>query len=163
MAYTSWSVVFGEQPSAAKWNILGTNDAYFDTSITTLNGLIGSVGTDTVLNNIPYQSNTSNSVRDSVLIQHGYGVIVAGAAASFTETVTFPTAYDSIPIVICCAGGDDTAGSTTLGAGGNEDQSFHVRPISVTSTNFVANGRALANWAASTTQFYHWISIGVNT
>lgn len=29
MAYTAWSVVFGEQPSAAKWNILGTNDAGF--------------------------------------------------------------------------------------------------------------------------------------
>lgn len=30
MAYQSWSVVFGEQPSAAKWNILGTNDASFN-------------------------------------------------------------------------------------------------------------------------------------
>lgn len=30
MAYVSWSVVFGEQPSAAKWNILGTNDASFN-------------------------------------------------------------------------------------------------------------------------------------
>lgn len=29
MAYTFWSVVFGEQPSASKWNILGTNDAGF--------------------------------------------------------------------------------------------------------------------------------------
>lgn len=29
MAYTSWSVVSGEQPSAAKWNQLGTNDAGF--------------------------------------------------------------------------------------------------------------------------------------
>lgn len=29
MAYASWSVVFGEQPSQAKWNILGTNDAHF--------------------------------------------------------------------------------------------------------------------------------------
>lgn len=29
MAYSNWSVVFGEQPSAAKWNILGTNDAHF--------------------------------------------------------------------------------------------------------------------------------------
>lgn len=27
--YTDWSVVFGEQPSAAKWNQLGSNDAYF--------------------------------------------------------------------------------------------------------------------------------------
>lgn len=30
MAYASWSVVFGEQPTAAKWNILGTNDASFN-------------------------------------------------------------------------------------------------------------------------------------
>lgn len=34
MAYQSWSVVFGEQPSAAKWNILGTNDASFNTNFT---------------------------------------------------------------------------------------------------------------------------------
>lgn len=30
MSYQSWSVVFGEQPSAAKWNILGSNDASFN-------------------------------------------------------------------------------------------------------------------------------------
>lgn len=30
MAYSAWSVVFGEQPTAAKWNILGTNDAGFN-------------------------------------------------------------------------------------------------------------------------------------
>lgn len=29
MVYTAWSVVFGEQPSASKWNQLGTNDAHF--------------------------------------------------------------------------------------------------------------------------------------
>lgn len=29
MAYVAWSVVANEQPSAAKWNILGTNDAHF--------------------------------------------------------------------------------------------------------------------------------------
>lgn len=154
MAYQSWSVVFGEQPSAAKWNILGTNDAHFDS-------LIGLSGTDTIVHNIPYQANTSNSVRDNVLIQHGFGVLQAGAAASFSETVTFPTAYASIPIVFACAGGDDTAGSSTLGAGGAEDQSFHVHPITVTATNFVARGRAVANWAGSTSQFYHWLSMGV--
>lgn len=32
-AYAAWSVVFGEQPSSTKWNILGTNDAYFDSLI----------------------------------------------------------------------------------------------------------------------------------
>lgn len=30
MAYAAWSVTFGEQPSASKWNILGTNDASFN-------------------------------------------------------------------------------------------------------------------------------------
>jgi hypothetical protein len=30
MAFNSWSVVYGEQPSAAKWNILGANDASFN-------------------------------------------------------------------------------------------------------------------------------------
>jgi hypothetical protein len=30
MAYAAFSVVFGEQPSAAKWNILGSNDASFN-------------------------------------------------------------------------------------------------------------------------------------
>lgn len=30
MGYAAWSVVFGEQPSAAKWNILGTNDSSFN-------------------------------------------------------------------------------------------------------------------------------------
>lgn len=29
MSYTAWSVVFGEQPTAAKWNQLGQNDAGF--------------------------------------------------------------------------------------------------------------------------------------
>ena len=30
MAYAAFSVSFGEQPSAAKWNILGTNDSSFN-------------------------------------------------------------------------------------------------------------------------------------
>lgn len=161
MAYASWSVVFGEQPSAAKWNILGSNDAYFDTSITALNDLIAKSGSNTVLNNIPYQAQTSNSVRDGVLIQHGYGSFATGAAASKTKTITFPTAYATIPIVIACAGGDDTGGSTVLGAGNAEDQSFHINAITLTNSSFVARALATASWASGTTVFFHWIAIGV--
>lgn len=40
--YISWSVVFGEQPSAAKWNILGTNDASFNDGSGIANGVITS-------------------------------------------------------------------------------------------------------------------------
>lgn len=41
MAYASWSVTFGEQPSAAKWNILGTNDASFNDGTGVANLTIG--------------------------------------------------------------------------------------------------------------------------
>lgn len=34
MAYSAFSVVFGETPSAAKWNLLGANDATFNDFIT---------------------------------------------------------------------------------------------------------------------------------
>ena len=30
MAYQSWSVVAGEQPTTSKWNTLGDNDAIFN-------------------------------------------------------------------------------------------------------------------------------------
>lgn len=33
MAYTAWSVIAGETPTASKWNILGTNDEDFDTRL----------------------------------------------------------------------------------------------------------------------------------
>lgn len=159
MPYSSWSVVFGEQPSAAKWNILGSNDAHF-------NDLIGKVGNDTVLNNIPYQANTTNSVRDSVLIQHGYGVMAGTTSDSvLSETVTFPTAYDSAPVVLIAFGGDDTGSGTTLGDGGNEiEAGLYVKARTVTTTTFIAQLNKIgSNFGANGTFFYHWLAIGVNT
>lgn len=44
MAYAAFSVVFGEIPSAAKWNILGTNDSYFDTYIDKSGYVVQKVG-----------------------------------------------------------------------------------------------------------------------
>lgn len=43
MSYSSWSVVFGEQPTASKWNILGTNDASFNNGSGIASLTIGSV------------------------------------------------------------------------------------------------------------------------
>lgn len=36
MAYAAWSVIAGETPTASKWNVLGTNDADFDSRIAAL-------------------------------------------------------------------------------------------------------------------------------
>lgn len=69
MAYASWSVVFGEQPSASKWNILGTNDAAFNngTGIPSVNSAAAYVATS--------QSTTSTSFTD---------LATAGPAATVT-------------------------------------------------------------------------------
>lgn len=108
MAYASWSVVFGEQPSAAKWNILGTNDAYFD-------GLVGSgtawsswtptwtnftIGTGT--NDCKYQQ-FGKTVFFRLLTTLG-GTSSMGTAPTFTLPVTsiavpdtvFPIAWGAI-------------------------------------------------------------------
>lgn len=70
MAYVAWSVVFGEQPTAAKWNILGTNDASFhdgtgidDDAILTRHVLDANITTNklsTSAINLGYAETTSN-------------------------------------------------------------------------------------------------------
>ena len=79
MAYTAWSVVFGEQPSAAKWNILGTNDATFD-------ALIGS-GT-------AWTSYTPSWTASGTAPAIGNGTL-SGAYQQFGKTVHFKIAMQT--------------------------------------------------------------------
>lgn len=64
MSYTPWSVVFQEQPTAAKWNQLGDNDASFHDGTGIENGaippdrLVGDSGASWVYQD--YDSNPSN-------------------------------------------------------------------------------------------------------
>lgn len=94
MAYAAFSVVFGETPSAAKWNILGTNDAEFNSMIHhTAGGL-------TTLNDVRYQNENSlviaSSTQDNVLKQYGWGQITGDGTANIIKTVTFPTEFDTV-------------------------------------------------------------------
>lgn len=84
MAYQSWSVVYGEQPSASKWNILGTNDAHFYSFLganeawqsytPTLTNLSGANNTVTAA-----YIRIGNIVRVSVVITLGVGFSMPGA------------------------------------------------------------------------------------
>jgi hypothetical protein len=38
--YTAWSVIAGEQPTTAKWNVLGSNDGSFNTGVGMNDGVI---------------------------------------------------------------------------------------------------------------------------
>lgn len=73
MAYTAWSVVYGEQPTAAKWNQLGANDAGFKdaTNIDNLAILTRHLNTSSVTTPklkptmITYQAPTTGSYANS--------------------------------------------------------------------------------------------------
>lgn len=105
MAYASWSVVFGEQPSAAKWNILGTNDASFNDGTGIGNATIGpsklatGAATATVATN---QTETNTSYDDM-------------ATAGPEVTVTIGANGLALVIVYASAQNDTTNASTHMG------------------------------------------------
>ena len=61
MAYAAFSVVFGEQPSAAKWNILGSNDASFNDGTG-----IANMATSTTSISNPYKFAAQNAVTQNI-------------------------------------------------------------------------------------------------
>lgn len=83
MAYNVWSVVFGEQPSAAKWNLLGGNDAEF-------NGMIQRSGSginlmDSDGNELMRLLRTASAVNQIDITNKGTGVSPTIAAAGETN------------------------------------------------------------------------------
>lgn len=112
MAYASWSVVFGEQPSAAKWNILGTNDASFHdaTGIDVdvlhwsqhLYGLIRNRQGGTTGDATWATTGTSNTATDAKDLFMQAGATVGNAGSDVT--VTFPSAFNQVPLVFLASG-----------------------------------------------------------
>lgn len=98
MAYASWSVVFGEQPSAAKWNILGTNDASFNdgTGIGTAAIAPASLGRTVVSAAGTNITATGNNVITGVGFQPRVIQIIAGLASNGSNATTSNGTYDRI-------------------------------------------------------------------
>lgn len=104
MAYASWSVVFGEQPSAAKWNILGTNDASFNDGTGIGTNAIAAASLATSAIKLGYTATTSNFVTSSAT-----PVQITG----LTSTVTIPAGSRSIEISAMVGNISVDAGLTT--------------------------------------------------
>lgn len=95
MAYTAWSVVFGEQPTAAKWNQLGENDAGFKDGSNIDNDAI-------LLRHIKDYEEGSNAngtytkYPNGDLIQKLKRLVLSGSSGDQkTATWTFPTPFDT--------------------------------------------------------------------
>lgn len=174
MAYTSWSVVFGEQPSAAKWNILGTNDASFNDG-SGLNAIANPItaasgshlqlvaGTNKLVKTaVLRQDDTTNTYQNgNTVILTGWGVITATATFSFNESVSFGVTFSQAPIVMAIYGGDH-ASSSTYGSGAATLKIALAQAGAISTTGFTVTitSRDGSNWSAGNKLFYQWLAIG---
>lgn len=163
MAYTAWSVVFGEQPTAAKWNQLGTNDAGFKDGTNIDAGAIitSKLANDAVTaekmiyghvarrqggsaTNWATNGTTDYDVSgDDVLVQAG----TKRSSSGGDVTVTFPVAYSQPPIVLF--------GQTLV----NGSSFPRISGAGISTTGF-AFSMVLANTAARSIDDCHWLAIG---
>lgn len=149
MAYASWSVVFGEQPSAAKWNILGTNDASFNDGT----GIAVDVITDAKLIYGKLRSRQGGSATNwstSGTTTYDYSAtntfLQAGSRTITTSTtITFPTAFNQVPLVLATC---ITAGAANAFA----------RSSAITSTTFTVN--VITDGGAQASETIAWLAVG---
>lgn len=160
MAYTAWSVVFGEQPSAAKWNQLGANDAGFKDGSNIDAGVILSSHLEEGFVRGRQQSNTTDTAPTDMLTQWGWGYMAGTGAASASKAVTFPAAFSGLPYVQISgigyrSGANPTnQGDTDGGAAGAT--SAHQTTVS----GFTALYNQTGTFTSTIRIMYAWLAIG---
>lgn len=157
-AYASWSVVFGEQPSAAKWNILGTNDASFNdgtgigSGVITYAKLLSTIFSGQISTGV----NAGTGGGDTNLLNLGglklsWGLTASSAAIPTNGAqnlgVTFPTTYAAAPKVYA------TNTDITL------DNRLGNNVLSTTTTTTVIAVTSFAAGATATSKAA-WLAIG---
>lgn len=166
--YNAWSVVFGEQPTASKWNYLGTNDASFDERI----GADFSSGTTSPIWWEELARTTLGSAGDTIdsgtigsrkylmvlidILSTG-GTTVAGLRFNSDTGNNYAFRYST-------DGGADTATGTTSiialssGTNGNKFATAYIRNVSgqeklahgmTTSNNAAGVGNVADRWEAA--------------
>lgn len=122
MAYTAWSVVYGEQPTAAKWNQLGANDAGFKDGTNIDTGAITSTKISGLAKNLlttdsnPYQFKAYRNAAFTTVV--GYQKLVLDAevydtnnnfaSGTYTAPVTGLYHFDWMVTISIAATSNDT-------------------------------------------------------
>lgn len=166
MAYTSWSVVFGEQPSAAKWNILGTNDASFNDGTGIANDAI--TGAKIASYYVPAQTDDSNTIANTTLntaiIQTGWVQVEGDNTNGIETTVTLPVTLSAVHSIVATFIGAKTTGagaSITDFPSSASGSAVVIHISSITTSAFQINlVRDEAVMAAGNWWAVSWIAIG---
>lgn len=163
MAYQAWSVVFGEQPSAAKWNILGTNDAaFYNGGGVTSNGLVENFFRGRV--QLDNNNSITNSAPTGLTVQFGWVQIIGNGTTNISQTVTFGQAFSTLYYV----------GATFIGATATDSTpatsiiDFEVSSAAIyastdSQSTTTANIRLGTTATFANTRYYgaSWMAIGV--
>lgn len=167
--YQSWSVVFGEQPSAAKWNILGTNDAGFNngtalpvgTCVQIAQNVTTSLQTGTTLlpfdNSIPQSGEGDQYMTQAITPRSATNLLVidvtfVGSNSAALGTLTAALFQDSTANALAAASQTFTGASYgtnvklthTMTAGTTSSTTFKVRVGSSTAGTTYFNGSSAA-------------------
>lgn len=106
-------------------------------------------------------NNTNNTVSNQ-LIQYGWGFIAGTGAAYASETVTFPVAYDTAPIVTVTGlgrkDGSDPAAITEFNL--DTDTIPHLFNISTTGFSVTIESMSATAMPSGRRLGYSWIAIG---
>lgn len=167
--YTAITFVANEQPTTAKWNLIGSNDSSFnlgtgleDSTIINRHYAPASISGDKILSyGTKRQNDTSNTTETAALVQTGWGVMAYSSSTVF-ETITFPTAFVGKPIVVATFGGDNPSNGA-YGTGGNSVEGIVVgKAHTITNTSFIMQlHKSPTGTFASGYAYYQWIAIGV--
>lgn len=109
MGYSSWSVIAGEQPTTAKWNILGTNDSSFNDGsglAFSTNNVVPANALATNAITLGYTQITSNFTTAST---------TAVQVTGLTANVTIPAGGRKILILAYCGALSTNSASQTSG------------------------------------------------
>lgn len=174
MGYQLWSVVAFEQPTAAKWNILGTNDAEFDSLIADDSGHTNvKAETSKVVKQQTLRRNiTSSDYKDKTVIIHGWDYIQGDTTLAMSKAISFGVTFSEAPTVVITYSGARAGSAPTLvsdltGVGENEAFGFTATAGASTTTGFTAvigtvsrDGNAATGFANTSYFGFSWIAMG---
>jgi len=119
-------------------------------------------GTGTVLQNIRWQNDTTNSTEVGVKTQVGWGFLVGTGASSASEAITFPTAFATkvLAVMVTPLGYKDSSDPSGIGDFGNFGLSCLANSITTSGFTVVVNALS-GTYDATRRVGYCWTAYGI--
>jgi H-type lectin domain len=105
------------------------------------------------------QDDTTNSTQPNTKIFYGRGKVTQTTTTNVAETVTFPEAFTSTPVVVCQFMGYNTTGAW-IDNPASDWGGMTFSAQNATTTSFTARGRRNDGADLHGDYYYSWIAIG---